>query len=602
MKVFDEEVNIERLIEYAETEKLWIPEFQRPFVWDRNQIRLLIDSLYHNYTISSILLWEGTAELARRRVGGSIKDIKIPEENVTEKVIYLLDGQQRTTALLLAFTKAPVYQGKKKTSIDIYWDTEYQGDDPERRWVLSDEKVFDSENDDNHIMLGELSQEEIFKRFKSRFVKIKHAYKWPEKTSEVSAQMSNNNDLFVSYNNKIIEIQKNVLYRRVYDIEQQGKLEQVLEVFERINTKNTRLSIFDIMVAKTYRKIGDEYFDLRTFLKIINYEGQVKPNYFDNLGDNGLDLDGIKPIIDDGDMLTILTILLKQEFRATSVLQLRTNDLMENVKILHNRIHKIITMMRQQFFIEEAELFKYHPMLKFIAAATSHFGSYDPQKLAFLSKWFWNTLLKNRYPGAQNERIARDLKYVKENPLAIALEKMMSDNTRNFNEIENAIPADPVYFDAYKSNSSQQLYRAMLLLLKSRNARDFYNGLVPAKNAPTNYSLEEHHIFPDNSVLGKHIKEKYKDHKYNDIINNIANIALLTKETNNNLIKAKNPGEYIKNIEEEYVKAGKRDEFYAIMDSQFITQDMINKLKADDFEGFIFDRTKELVKQIGKLC
>lgn len=605
MKVFEQEINIERLIEYAETEKLWIPEFQRPFVWDKNQIRLLIDSLFHNYTISSILLWEGAAELARRRVGGSIKEIKIPEDNTTEKVIYLLDGQQRTTALMLAFTDKAVYQGnntKKKTSIDIYWDTEYAGSDPELRWVLGDEKVLDSENGDNHLLLGELSQEEIFRKYKARFVKIKHTTNWSKTSASILPTMGNDPNLFVAYNNKVQEIQKNILYRRVYDIEQQGKLEQVLEVFERINTKNTRLSIFDIMVAKTYRKIGDNFFDLRTYLSVLNYEGSVKTDYFLNLTDDGLDLDGVKSKIDDGDMLAIITILLKQEYLQTSVLKLKTDELISNVKLVHDRFHQILAMMKQQFFIEEAELFKYQPMLKFLAGFYGHFGNIDLGKHTFLSKWFWNTLVKNRYPGAQNERIAKDLKLAKENTLKVTLEKMMSGNTRSFLDIQDAKPESAVYFDAYKSASSQQIYRAMLLLLKSRNARDFYNGLVPAKNATIQYTLEEHHIFPDNSAIGKQIKQKYSDHRYNDIINNIANIALLTKETNNSRIKAKKPSEYITAFEQEYQQQGKISEFNSIMESQFITSNMITMLKADDFEGFMYLRTQELLKQINMLC
>jgi hypothetical protein len=604
MKVFEQEMNIERLIDYAETEKLWIPEFQRPFVWDKNQIRLLIDSLFHNYTISSILLWEGAAELARRRVGGNIKEIKIPEDNTTEKVIYLLDGQQRTTALMLAFTDKAVYQGtntKKKTSIDIYWDTEYDGPEPESRWVLGDEKIPDSENGDNNLRLEELSQEEIFRKYKARFVKIKHAYNWSKTVASILSAMGNDT-LFVAYLTKVQEIQKNVLNRRVHDIEQPGILEQVLEVFERINTKNTRLSIFDIMVAKTYRKIEDNFFDLRTYLSVLNYEGNVKTDYFQNLADDGLDLDGVKGKIDDGDMLAIITILLKQEYLQTSVLKLKTDELICNVKLVHDRFHQILATMKQQFFIEEAELFKYQPMLKFLAGFYGHFGTIDLEKQTFLSKWFWNTLIKNRYPGAQNERIAKDLKHAKENTLKVTLEKMMTDNTRSFLDIQNAKPESSVYFDAYKSASSQQIYRAMLLLLKSKNARDFYNGLVPAKNATIQYTLEEHHIFPDNSAIGKQIKQKYSDHRYNDIINNIANIALLTKETNNNRIKAKKPSEYITAFEQEYQQQGKINEFNSILESQFITSDMIYMLKADDFEGFLYLRTQELLKQINKLC
>jgi hypothetical protein len=597
-------MNIERLIECAETEKIWIPEFQRSFVWDKNQIRLLIDSLFHSYTINSILLWEGPAELACRRVGGSIKDIRIPNDDTKEKVIYLLDGQQRTTALMLAFTDKAVFQGsntKKKTNIDIYLDTAYKGDDPELRWVLDDEQVVDPGNGNQHVFLGELTQNEIFRKFKDRFIKIKHAYQWSRLSTEILGAMDKDANLFVAYMNKINEIQKRVLSCRVYDIEQRGSLEEVLEVFERINTKNTKLSIFDIMVAKTYRKIGDQYFDLRTFLRVLNYEGDVKASYFDNLGDDGLNLDGVKAKLDDGDMLAVITILLKQDFLQTTVLKLKTDELMSNVKVLHDRLHRIITMLSQQFFIEEAELFKYQPMLKFIAGVSAHFGQFDVKKQEFLNKWFWNTLLKNRYPGSQNQRIDRDLKYVKENSLSGALDRMMADNTRNFDSIEKSKLEAPLYFDAYKSASTQQMYRAMLLLLKSKDARDFYNGLIAAKKAPISYSLEEHHIFPDNSVIGKQIKEKYKDHKYNEIINNIANIALLTKETNGGRIRAKKPSQYITTFLSEYEQAGKLEEFYAIMESQFITKSMIKKLEADDFEGFILERTQELVKHINAL-
>lgn len=604
MKIFEHEINIERLIEYAENENLWIPEFQRPFVWDKNQIRLLIDSLFHNYTINSILLWEGAAELARRRVGGSIKEIKIPEDNTTEKAIYLLDGQQRTTALLLAFTDKAVYQGshaRKKLNVDIYLDTEYTGDDPELRWVLGDEKVLDSENGDT-LLLGELSQEEIFRKYKARFVKIKHAYNWSKASATILPTMDNDANLFVAYNNKVQEIQKNVLYRRVHDIEQQGMLEQVLEVFERLNTMNTRLSIFDIMVAKTYRKIGDDFFDLRTYLSVLNYEGNVKADYFQNFKDDGLVLDGVKPKLEDGDMLAIITILLKQEYLQISVLKLKADELIAKVKYVHDSFHQILSMMKQQYFIEEAELFKYQPMFKFLAGFYGHYGSIDLEKQIFLCRWFWNTLLKNRYPGAQNQRIARDLKYTTENSLSVALENMMLDNTRNFLNIQIAKPDTPIYFDAYKSASSRQIYRAMLLLLKSKNARDFYNGLVPAKNATIQYTLEEHHIFPENSEIGKQIRQKYAEHKYYDIINNIANIALLTKETNNKHIKAKNPSIYITSFEQEYQNQGKIDEFYLILESQFINKEMIDKLKVDDFEGFMYLRTQELVKQINTLC
>ncbi|HTM92015.1 MAG TPA: DUF1524 domain-containing protein [Flavisolibacter sp.] len=156
--------------------------------------------------------------------------------------------------------------------------------------------------------------------------------------------------------------------------------------------------------------------------------------------------------------------------------------------------------------------------------------------------------------------------------------------------------------DAHYSNRSQQIYRALLLLLKSDKAQDFYNGLVAVKSGASAHRLEEHHIFPKNSSLGKTITEKYKDHRYSDIINNVANISLITKETNNKRIKNKPPSEYISDFEQKYKDAGKYEEFLSIMKSQFILPNMIEMLKKDEFENFVLARTTLLYKQIEWLC
>ena len=182
MNLSNKELKVYDLIKHSEEESIWLPEFQRPFVWDKNQVRLLVDSIYRDYTISSILLWTGGDELARRRVGATIKDIKIPQDK-DESVVYLLDGQQRTTALTLAFTDKAIYRGNnttKKEKVNIYFDTHYQGDDPEMRWVLDDEKIANEINPEEPFMLKEFSDQALFTQFETRFVKIKHVYRFDE--------------------------------------------------------------------------------------------------------------------------------------------------------------------------------------------------------------------------------------------------------------------------------------------------------------------------------------------------------------------------------------------------------------------------------------
>jgi hypothetical protein len=602
MKIFEQELTVEQLIKYAETEQIWLPEFQRAFVWDYNQIRLLIDSLFHNYTISSILIWDGTDELARRRVGGSIREIKIPDLVNNNHIIYLLDGQQRTTTLTLCFTDKSIYIGnnvKKKEIVNLFWDSEYIGDDPERRWIFDDEPIFIEGDGAKEVCLCDLSQEEIFEMYGARFIKLKHAYVWNTESQAILTTMGSKAELFVKYMNGIQKIQKEILFRRVYDIEQKGSLEQVLEVFERINTKNTKLSIFDIMVAKTYRRVDSRFFDLRNFLLFINYTGTVNADYFKNLDD--IDLSKTELILDESDLLSLITIMLKKEFRINAVLTLKTEQLISNAKYLHDKFLGLIEMLNRLFNIDKPELFKYQPILKFLSAFIAHYPKINLSEQKFIEKWLWNTLLYNRYPGSQSERIARDFKTVQDNTLDVALEKMKIDNSRNLAPIEAATIDAPVYLDAYYTAKSQQLYRAMILLLKSKNAKDFYNGIEPVKSSVTNYELEEHHIFPDNSIVGKAIKAKYLNTKYDELINNIANIALITRETNNNRIKRKNPSVYIAEFEKEYIEKGKQIEFSQIMSSQFINDNALDALRKDDYETFIFERTKELMKQIKTL-
>ncbi|HEY5123662.1 MAG TPA: hypothetical protein VIK14_08000 [Ignavibacteria bacterium] len=263
----------------------------------------------------------------------------------------------------------------------------------------------------------------------------------------------------------------------------------------------------------------------------------------------------------------------------------------------------LLDLLLKQFQIEEGELSKYQPITKFLAAAVVHFPRINKKESDFLNTWFWNTLLKNRYPGAQNERIARDYALTKKHLNKEALQIMLKDNTRDFSAISHSKISDLVLIDSYYTSSGQQIYRAMLLLLKSKGAKDFYSGIKPSKGGAKEYKLEEHHIFPSNSEIGKRILNKYKNHKYNDILNNISNIALLTKETNNSRIKAKNPSIYIKSFIEEYKSSNRGLEaFYEIMEYQFIDKKMVKYLLNDEFENFIYARTQLLVKKIDDLC
>lgn len=589
--IINEDKKIEDLIKESYQEKIWLPEFQRPFVWDNNQIRLLIDSLFNNYTISSILTWKGKNELARRRVGGKVNDIKVPNnQNENEEVVYLLDGQQRTTALTYTFTDKDIYKSNNKTKskpINLYWDSEYNDDEVERRWVFDDEIVYSKDEKDTFKIKDLEERSELITIYGTRFIKLKDIF---ENDMNIIINKIKNSNLLGEYLNKVQILKTNILNRKVVDIEQKGDLVTVLEVFERINTKNTKLSIFDIMVAKTYRNYDEGYFDLRSFFKIVASDDKsVDSKYFINL--KNIDDFTERKIFDEATLLYLSTVVITQEFRANKVLTIKTDKFIDNIKHLHFILNRLSEIMEKDFYIEIEEQKKYQPIAKFIVAFLTKYSKNEnePEFKEFLKKWYWNTLIYNRYPGSQNERIEKDFKRVNDNCSNFnkALELMKSDNSRSFEYIKNGGIQN--LFNCYYDKKNDQMYKMMMVLLKSKSPKDFYTGDIPKKNATKKLTVEEHHIFPKNSIIAKDIEQKYNSTNDN-IINNIGNIVLITKETNNKRISNKNPSVYIKELIE--LKKENLSELHTYLDTHFISKEMITYLLEDDFENFIIERTK----------
>ncbi len=277
---------------------------------------------------------------------------------------------------------------------------------------------------------------------------------------------------------------------------------------------------------------------------------------------------------------------------------------MQNIKFLHFIINRTKEILINHFHIEYEEIKKYQPISKFIVAFISEYQKDESKYKDFLDKWFWNTLIYNRYPGSQNERIEKDFKRVKKymaTNLNHALIEMQADNSRSFDYIEKSSVDNLQLFDCSYSKKSSQLYKSMLLVFKSNDCKDFYSGITPRKDGTKKTKLEEHHIFPLKSNVGKQISDMYAGTKYEDIINNIANLSLITKQTNNIYIGNKNPSVYIKEFEDDFRKRGEIKEFYEHMESQFITIDMMKDLKEDKFEEFIFARTTLIYEYILEL-
>ena len=109
---------IDRILNRINSGDVRIPAFQRSFVWKQNQIIELLDSIFNNYPIGSVLLWNSSERLNHTR---NIAGFKIPDTAEEYPVNYVLDGQQRISSIYAVFSAK---QEQDSTSQDYNPDLE----------------------------------------------------------------------------------------------------------------------------------------------------------------------------------------------------------------------------------------------------------------------------------------------------------------------------------------------------------------------------------------------------------------------------------------------------------------------------------------------
>ncbi|MDP9372678.1 MAG: DUF262 domain-containing protein [Chloroflexota bacterium] len=112
-------MKIETILSQIELGSVALPEFQRGYVWNRDQVRGLMQSLYRRYPIGGLLVWVTQTEGAHAR-----GDEALPPGYVR----LLLDGQQRITSLygIIRGTPPQFFEGNAAAFTGLYFHLEDQ--------------------------------------------------------------------------------------------------------------------------------------------------------------------------------------------------------------------------------------------------------------------------------------------------------------------------------------------------------------------------------------------------------------------------------------------------------------------------------------------
>ena len=242
--------SVHAILGLIDAEDFVIPEIQRPFVWKRSQVRDLIDSLYNGYPTGYIITWKNPD--VKTKDGGKANGKKV-----------LIDGQQRVTALMAAISGKEVLDDDfNKERIKIAFNP--LAEDETKRFAVQDASHLKDKKWIPDISIV----------FEPEFDPFEFSIAYCEVNDGVKPNAVN----------KAITELKGIANRQIGVIELDATLDidEVTEIFIRINSKGTALSQSDFVMSKM---AADSAHNGSLMRKAVDYfcHLAVKPDFYPHL-------------------------------------------------------------------------------------------------------------------------------------------------------------------------------------------------------------------------------------------------------------------------------------------------------------------------------
>jgi len=287
---------------------------------------------------------------------------------------------------------------------------------------------------------------------------------------------------------------------------------EVCDIFERINTKGQKLTIVDLMMAKTWK--GKD-FNLRDSLKEFKEE--------------------IEEDIPDQTILKVVAMNLEGRCTKEDILSLGANEFINGWDESLESIRKTIDFIKNDLNISTLDILPYPDLLVPISKFYYIVGneSVSKNQKDELKKWFWRASISSRFDSAVDSKLERDKEIMK----SISDEKSPEYNyTYPQRSIEDIIER--------KYSLRNAFVKTVLCLYSSLGPKNVVDGTPVSPDSFSKYkSREMHHIFPRN-----YLEERDVD---NEKIDSIANIMFLPANVHKEGEFKNRPSEYLESIENE---------------------------------------------------
>ncbi len=278
----------------------YLPSIQRKFVWDVHQIENLFDSLMQGYPIGTFLFWsvEKGGDPSHideytfyefinnynEKNALEFMQTKVEKPSVKERIVAVLDGQQRLSSLFCALQGSYAFKTNKRISPNDPY--------PKRELYLNLLYQCKNEMDNKYQFRFITSMEAAVKNEEQYWLKVKDVISWsssPNGRSEIKKKAKsivreireNNYPSLTEERYDDIESCIELLWEKLvtedlitYFEIQKESLDDILDIFVRVNSAGTPLSKSDLVFSTIVANWEDGREKIENLLENLNSKGE----------------------------------------------------------------------------------------------------------------------------------------------------------------------------------------------------------------------------------------------------------------------------------------------------------------------------------------
>ena len=416
-----------------------MPVFQRGYVWNRDQVRKLMNSLYRGYPIGQLLVWNTATDADLSRGDGPL---------TPGNVNLILDGQQRITTLYGVIRGVPpkFFDGSAYSFTNLYFNVEEEVFEFYLAAKMKNERAW-------------ISVTDLMKQGAAVFAQNK----MKENPADFQFWLDHMEPLI-----KLDNIQKLDIHIQTVSGEDKT-IDVVVEIFNNVNSGGTKLSKGDLALAK----ICGEWSEARETMKAILGK-------FRNAGyDFTMDW-----------LLRCMTVYLSGQpyfnvLGQTPIEQIK-KALPATEKMIGTCLDHIGTRLGLDHSRVLCGVFGIVTMIGYIRNAGGKLT--DCKEWDKLLYWYVHAFLWGRYAGSTESNLAQDLNAINRGDGIDGLLKLLKQSRGDLNIRPE---------DFWGWSTGARFYPLLYLLTRTNHCRDWGSNLELSCNLlGRNSTLEVHHIFP----------------------------------------------------------------------------------------------------------